>query len=290
MCCTAGPARLSDTILYVGEVYPVSERGYPIHALGYQNSVQNLSSFPNAMILPFPALPGTMTQDNVLSTEDCPNILKNMATAIMPRSRGIVSDSILGSKSLSVQIFEHDIYTVILAQDARLVPEALKTIESRKRPSIPSDPSEFFNAYSEWYPKWPIAVCCFDNKETKLAKPLLWWYKPLNPQYLFAPALDSHTGDIPDLNEMVDVDHTIIVGSSMSGRQPRLSTKVHFIDDIPRSVQPYLLSRVVGGQHKGILRNGDFVFEVEDVRGDSYRPYRVSPLDTELKSRMITLR
>ena len=56
MCVTMGPARLSRTALYVGEVF--ADGSKPVHAVGYQNKVQNLPApggpTGNAMILPFP--------------------------------------------------------------------------------------------------------------------------------------------------------------------------------------------------------------------------------------------
>src|SRR5271166_24211 len=79
MCCTLANARLSNTILYAAEVCPDGKE--VVHVLGYQNRVQNLPPAKgpsgNAMILPFPAVAGTMTQNNVLATDKCPKILED---------------------------------------------------------------------------------------------------------------------------------------------------------------------------------------------------------------------
>jgi hypothetical protein len=73
MCCSVTPGesvRFSNTILYAGEV--VDRQDQTVHVLGYQNKVGRagwLSALTNwlpartgnAMILPFPAVPGSMT-------------------------------------------------------------------------------------------------------------------------------------------------------------------------------------------------------------------------------------
>jgi hypothetical protein len=80
MCVAVAQARFSGTILYAGEVV---ENGSPIHVLGYENTVQNLAGADgfredrawrdeprgNAMVLHFPAVPGTMSQANVVDTD-----------------------------------------------------------------------------------------------------------------------------------------------------------------------------------------------------------------------------
>lgn len=167
----------------------------------------------NAMILPFPCVPRTMTKANVLDTAKCPTVLQDIAWALE-------SEPTLHTPYLSfsmpetlrkVQIFEAaGIYTVVLAQDARDIPEALAQVPAEKRPGI--NP-ELFSAYAEWYPDWTFALCCFNNQDAKRALPLLWWYEPMNTDQLFLPALDCHTGDVPNLRARVSLDHTIAVGS-----------------------------------------------------------------------------
>ena len=81
----------------------------------------------NAMILPFPAAPKTMTQTNVLDTKNCRDILQDMADAVAPRSRTIGWEPVSLSRSASpppkIQVFRAaGIYTVVLAQDPRDIP------------------------------------------------------------------------------------------------------------------------------------------------------------------------
>src|SRR5437868_5342632 len=108
MCCSVSPGvsvRFTDTVLYAAEA--TGPDGEPVHVLGYQNRVQGgvgLSSLAagwlpfgrpgNAMILPFPAAPGTMTRANVLDTQDCRDILQDMADAVTATRQSWASDSL----------------------------------------------------------------------------------------------------------------------------------------------------------------------------------------------------
>jgi hypothetical protein len=269
MCVSLGPAKLSETILYGAEV---KVAGKTVHVLGYQNTAENLDDGPNAMILPFPAKPGTMTEKNVIDTAACPKILKDMAEAVRPRTRGLPmsfgADAV--GKGLPVRIFESGIYTVLLAENAKDIPQALNKVDAAKRPKLNK---EIFEAYAKWYPDWPVALCCFNNAAKTNATPMLWWYEPLNEQALFLPALDSHTGGVPDLKANVDVDHTLVVG--VSG-MPH-GNVVRFSDPIPSEVRPYLFDRVAGNKYRATMGNGDFTLSIRDLQAGVFMHYRLTP-------------
>jgi hypothetical protein len=275
MCVCLGPARLSNTTLYVGEA---TRDGKLVHVLGYQNTAQNLAvaatSVPsgmlagNAMILPFPASE-PMGKDNVLDTSGCKNILKDIAEAVKPRSKGFGRSMSFGMDSRSVEVFDTGIYTVVLARDPRDIPAALARVPAEKRPDLKP---EIFAAYAEWYPGWQVALCCFNNAEAVEADPLLWWYVPAFPNVLFAPTLDSHTGGVPDLAAEVELDHTIAVGST-EGKGSRIS----YSDEVPNDVRNLLPSFGVGLELSGYEVNGDFVFFKSDAEGGMFRPRRSTP-------------
>jgi len=283
MCVTLGQANLSRTTLYAGKVL-TQEHGV-VHVCGYQNRVQNLvsrSSDPwqrrgygsgkeglgNAMILPFPAVPGTMSQKNFLTGMDaCPHVLEDMADVVAPFEEDFTF-SRGGEKGLNVEIFELGIYTVVLAQNARLIPDVIGDVSEKKRP--PLKPEIFFS-YDEWYPDWPIALCCFNNEEAAVATPIMAWYEPLRPEFLFAPALDSHTGDVPNIRTRVEVDHTLVVGVEGTG------ASVVYQDSIPSHIRPYLPSRVIGRKIHTLMPNGDFVFRADQVEKGIFNPMRLLP-------------
>jgi hypothetical protein len=229
------------------------------------------------MILPIPAIPATMTQRNVIATDNCPNILKDMERAIMPpptRGGRIYGMRTIGGLAPRVEVFESGIYTVVLAENAAAITDkVLDRVPTYKRPPLNT---AIFKTYAKWYPNWAMALCCFANEEARLATPMLWWYEPMHPTWLFAPALDSHTGDVPDLNAKVDVDHTLIAGSyRMQNGIP-----VSYSNPIPSSVRPYLTEQVLGRQLSTRMRNGDFVIPVPLLRSGTLEWERRTPYET----------
>jgi hypothetical protein len=128
-----------------------------------------------------------------------------------------------------------------------------------------------------WYPDWTFALCCFNNRHAARATPMLWWYEPMDPDSLFTPAVDCHTGAVPDLKADVVVDHTLVVGScQMQGGMP-----VRFRDWFGWSANPYLVRRVIGcrlgGRIPTKLPNGDFKFALGEVREGRFWYQRVKP-------------
>lgn len=302
MCCSVSPnvpVLFSNTILYASEVK--KDSGEVVHVLGYQNKVQNdylnesstdswlqdslnkiksfISAQGNAMILPFPCVPKTMSEENVLGTENCPKILQDIAKALEPVSASpqILSFGAQSVPTRSVQVFDTGIYTVVLAEDARDIPSALNRVPRQKRPAL--NPI-LFEVYARWYPEWTIALCCFDNREAKLAQPLLWWYKPMYEEKLFLPALDCHTGDVPDLNAKVLVDHTVAVSSYKwdgESLEEKRFAGVYYRDSIPVHIKPFLPDKVIGDIYQERMPNGDFTCDLNDVRQFQFKPVRNLP-------------
>ena len=273
MCMTLDRAQLSQTTLYIGTAGK-------FHVCGYQNKVQSLTprmgrgkTGGNAMILPFPAIPGTMSQKNFLTGMDtCPHVLQDMARAVAPpQNRGDVF-SLRMDRTLDVEIFELDIYTVVLAQKASFIPDVMGDIPAEKRP--PLKPAVFFG-YDSWYTDWPIAVCCFNNGEAALANPLMVYYEPSRPEFLFAPALDSHTGEMPDLNAEVLVDHAVVVSADSAPAER--GKVVSYQDEIPSHIKCYLPHSVMGAKIHTYLPNADFVFRTQQVEKGMFNPMRLLP-------------
>ena len=300
MCCSLAPAEFSKTIVFAGEA---KHGRKTVHVNGYQNTAQHLGhhrspsiemlkrrflgevgapkpaateASGNAMIIPIPAKPRTMSPKNLVSSEDCPNILENMAAAVrsLNRRETLSADSLIGAKlaTRGVQIFEHDIYTVVLADDARKIPAALRRLPPSKRPPLND---EVFSAYAKWYPKWTVAVCCFTNEEAARAKPLLWWYEPMNRKQLFIPGLDSHTGGVPDLQGRAKRDHVMAVSScSMTGGAAvRYGSRERLSTDAALFMPP----QVIGAEMRNEDPNCDWYCSVADVRKGTFHPLRLIP-------------
>jgi hypothetical protein len=258
MCVSSNLANFSNTMVYVGK--HLTKDG-EIHVLGYQNNPQNLSSGPNAMILHFPASEA-MTEKNVLDTSKCPSIFRDMVTAVATRGMGMSrSMTTFGVQSKAI-VFDHGIYTIILAKSPDEVSEALSRVPLNKRPPVSPELLEF---YKLKYPGWPLAVCCFNNADVESAEPLMWWYKPLEvyddqgqPSFIL-PGVDSHDGSPPNMNALVERDHWLILST------PELNSvnggyMVNYSEPIPQSLMSYLPKYVVGFNLAGKGKNGDFYF------------------------------
>lgn len=266
MCCTAQPAVLTNTTIYAAEAMHPTEG--LVHVVGYQNKAHSIG--PNAMMLPIPAVPGTVTPANLVNAASFKDILNEYSEAVerlKPRFRGFSkgllnggNDDLLGSAGFTV--FESGSYTVVLAKSSKFLAEGVKGVPDSKRPNI----SEAFADILETiYPETPIALCCFqgnlDNPE-----PLFWWYKPKNPEELTAPALDAHDGGTPRLNTKVRRDHTLAFASSESDRQEDYHLARYISGYVPQEHQWMFSAKVCGRQITHQTDNGDFLLSVRRAR------------------------
>lgn len=298
-CCSLHPAEFS-----AGQAQPKSsgtkglaaeayKDGKIVHLLGYQNSPVNLNAKgANAMLLPIPAKPGTMSEANILDTKSCKQFLVDIEKAVMtpPRTRGFSEHEEVSLPASRVIVFDHDIYTIVLAQNAEDIPKALQRVPADKRPS-PN--KSIFDSYQKWYKGWTFALCCFNNKQQADASPMLWWYEPLEPRQLFFPAVDAHDGHSPRLDGKVAVDHTVAFSSylmqdSPNWKNPLFSqgkfvlpeiNKVSYTNEweIDKAVRELLPKRVVGQRFEGKLPQGDFVCGTQEVRDGVCLPRRKLP-------------
>lgn len=115
MCVSNGPAIFSGTTVFAGRR---NVNGTIRHLLGYANTVQNLTTGGNAMIIGIPAKPGTLSAANIIDTRGAKNIFKDMAEAIRPKTRSM-SRSMTMSFSLSgVQHIQFDVYDILSARQS----------------------------------------------------------------------------------------------------------------------------------------------------------------------------
>jgi hypothetical protein len=277
MCCTLEPAKLSKTILYAGDT---TIDGQYRHVLGYQNKAENLFTGPNAMILPFPSAE-RMGPDNVIDVGENKTVLADMAEALERRDRRFAKgmrslsmgeDALLGSY---VEVFDSGDYTVVLAADARDIPQVLNRVPENKRPRINR---EIFAAYAQWYPNWPIALCCFEAKKAVENQPMLWWYLPTSHDTLFLPGLDGHSGHVPNLKEKVDREHSIVVGTTAKTAQlTSQGSKVIYGSTLSTDLKKFVPEYVVGGKMHLPTPNGDFQVRTAKVHEARYGFDTVAP-------------
>ncbi|TGN76629.1 hypothetical protein E5083_15720 [Streptomyces bauhiniae] len=272
MCISTGAADFSGTIVYCGRrEHP--EHGL-IHVLGYQNTAVNLAEGPNAMVLHLPVA-GRLTERHFLSAGRSADVLRRMVDAVETaavRDEGIAW---MGAEAEAVQVFEHDVYTVLLADDPTALPAVLGRVPAHRRPRL--DP-ELLRFYAEHFPHHTFAVCCFDNADARRAKPLLLWYPPLDPDRLTAPALDCHTGGAPDPDADVLVDHWVLFSSDQA--PDGWGVPVEYPADMRHRLRAFLPGAVVGRKYGDgpALPNGDFSIGHQDLLdGGLDRVERVRP-------------
>lgn len=267
MCVSMAAARFTGTAAYLGRLrHP--EHGL-IHVLGYQNTARNQAAGPNAMLLHLPAT--GMSARHFLPVGRDSDVLDRLVSALAPVSAGV--DTEVDWMSAEVEVFEHDVYTVLLAADATAIPAALDQVPEHKRPDLNPELLAF---YARHYPEHRIAVCCFDNADAQRAKPLLMWYPPIDPDLLVVPALDCHTGSPPDLDGQVDVDHCVMFGTDAGG--PDWGSPVSYAPNTRAKLRAFLTDAVFGARFHGPMPNGDFAIEHADLlacRVDRIR--RVAP-------------
>lgn len=235
--------------------------------MAYQNRAANLAKGPNAMLLPIPAAK-PLTPDNMLDTRLFKNILRDYVMAYeialpTPKAAKTALYSPRSAPKAEAQVFDRGSYTVVLAQDARLIPAALARVPEHRRPQ----PNRtIFSAYAKHYPGWHMALCCYDG--TIEAEPMVFWYEPLFPNRLFAPALDAHDGNPPNLNGKVYRDHYVFFAAKQAKRGIPLD-KRRLSNPIPAEHQPLFVDHFAGTQLTGVYPNGDFWIDVKDLNSDS---------------------
>jgi hypothetical protein len=270
VCVSLGPAEFSGTILYCGR------RLHPGHGLievlGYQNTAVNLAAGPNAMLLHLPA--ASLTPGQFLPAGRAGSVLRDMVRAVRPAAAGpaLMGTDWMGGAG-GAAVFQRDIYTIVLADSATQIPSALDRVEPRKRPPLNRD---LFGFYADLFPGYPVALCCFDNADAAEAKPLMLWYQPADHDRLVLPAIDSHTGTVPDLDADVMTDHWLLLGSDNAG--DNWGEPVPYDKQLRRRLLDFLPPRVMGVQVSGLLPNGDFAITHDDlVNGRLDRIERLAP-------------
>lgn len=280
MCCTIeANTVLSETTVYAARVkHPKS--GEDVHVMGYQNSVRGSVPGPNAMILPIPSAT-LLGPENLVDARPFKGIIKSYRQAVVDmkpkfrRSFDMTKGSLMlgASAAGSYQVFQSGSYTVASADSAAALGKAIKEVPDRVRPNIPI---KFLIALNKMYPGWSFLACCFsgyDVQEQDL-DPVVLWYKaiPERNNRLFAPAVDAHDGEPPNLGASVTRDHTLAFGLSAAEEfreAPGIKrAKASLPEEFRWMFTTAIVGSVVGGSGRGEARataNGDFILPVTRV-------------------------
>jgi hypothetical protein len=270
VCVSLRPAEFSGTVLYGGRrTHP---RLGPIEVLGYQNTAVNLADGPNAMVLHIPS--PDLSQRHFVPVGRSTDVLTRMRDAVLPPFDTGAGSDIAWPVAAPVEVFQHDIYTVVLARDPTRIPAALDQVPTRRRPSVSAELCQF---YADVFPHHTIALCCFDTTRATVATPLLLWYPPPDPDRIVLPALDCHTGAVPDPDAWVHPDHVLVFGTDDA--EPGWGTPVEYGRGTQEELREFLPESVRGiEQSYGRQRNGDFAIGYDDLlAGELMRVDRIRP-------------
>lgn len=259
MCVSTADAEFSGTIIYAGRRHH-PERGL-VHVLGYQNQAVNLASGPNAMLLHVPTR--SLRPDQFVDVSRDPRLLTRMSGLVhRPVSRG--PGGLDWMSDDSVTVFDHDIYTVVLADKPTDIPSALSQVAPRKRPVVRP---ELFDFYADCFADHAVMLCCFDNADRHRASPLVVWYRPNEPDLLVMPGVDAHNGGPPSLGTPTFRDHVLVFGTDVVG--PDWGNAMSYPKRLRPDSRVFLPDRVDGvgvePQHGPLSLNGDFAITHDDL-------------------------
>lgn len=261
MCVSFAPADFNGTKIAVHSM-ELSGVGN-IRVLMYQNTAQSKGGVANAMLLHIPT-ETHMGPENFIDLTNAPKVLDDMVRTFKPRTRGMDMYS-LGAKSIgSAQVFQSGEYHIVLAENTDQIPEALEEVPIEKRPSVDPALLEFYQDRFGSTHKYVLA--CFNNANTVEPAPIGLWYVPseATKEYLVFPALDCHTGGVPDIYKNVATDHWLFASDeNMGGR----GTRIQYSRNVPESVAKFLPRYALGEQHRELALNGDFRYKLQDVLG-----------------------
>lgn len=254
MCVSLAPAHFLGTVLCLAESM---RNGRYVNTLVYRNRAKNLTSDgrPNAMLLHFPS--AGMGPENIVDTSTFPKFVDDLVDAVKPPKnldRALLSFSM--TRFSEPHVFDHGIYTVVLAGNASDIPQALGRVREDRRPDVNQ---AVFDWYAQRFPGYSFALCCFNTRDEVKADPMMWWYEPNDLRRVMLPGIDAHTGKAPNLREDVAIDHWLILGSQ-ERRDPRM-VPVNYAKagPIPPMARNLLPNYVVGKLVRGYDKNGDFV-------------------------------
>lgn len=250
MCVSMAKADFTGTKVCL---YATKAPGYGnVQVLIYQNTVVSFAG-PNAMLLHLPT-EAQVGPENFIDTGRFSHILDDMVDAVTPRPRHTMGFGTRGLTMSSVQVFDVGIYTVVLARNAADIPAALHLVPTEKRPALNPD---LFKFYERAYPNFAVALCCFNNSKNAQAEPIMVWYRPTQFDGTYRlPAIDCHSGAVPNLYEKVNVDHWLFLATAgMEHGSPVNYREGHAI---PNNVRHLLPKEVRGAYFGGPMTNGDF--------------------------------
>ncbi|GEM_PF-3072788 len=258
---------INHTILYGGEHFAPTV-GKMVHVGGIQFQMDaGCQEGPNAFLIPFPAKPLRMWDENIITLRSCPHVLLDMEQALQDIQDSPPTQPVVHMKA---NVFDAGMYTIVFLHSKNVLPELLPFIPEARRPK--RDHHLLIDQFIKGYPGWTFALYCFDTRDSVRAEPIMWWYEPTNPELLFVPGLHAGDGTLPSLTQPVRTHHTITLCSDL--RNQKQGKEIHYRDQIPEELLWMLPPDVIGGKNNGeYAQNGDFLYNIQDIRAGRVKQY-----------------
>jgi len=235
----------------------------------------------NAMLIALPAMPGTVHGDNLIPVGGYPSLFLDYAKAIVPPQPRMRGGLLGGSSGLPkgvevVSDFDGGVYDVVIADSAAKIVDAISAVAPAKRPTVNA---ALYAQLDKLYPQWTFLLFCFSEATAAKAGSALVHYTPMDAysDLLYLPGLDGHNGSIETGD--VALDHTILLDSYKTRPDAAASKRVTFSDAGVQAAMPFLPVDVIGKKIAAgtMVRQGDFLFNLEEVRAGSFRALRAFP-------------
>lgn len=217
------------------------------------------------MVLPVPCVPGTIGPHSFHDVSRFPSILKDMQMALYTYAlRGTRGGGLLSyGAAKGMQVFNYGAWTLAVGHVEQVTrPELLRAmamVPDRKRPVLTDDVMRVMMAFPAipTYNNWSLIYAFADSADLNgEMTPFMYDYQPLNPDRVFMPAIDSHTGLPPVPGQPVDVDHTLIFGVPNSVDGAEVDYTDPALEYSPfRNMLP---DKVIGVRATGTVHNGDW--------------------------------
>lgn len=208
MCVSASPAELGGTRAYTWHTLGHPDPQRPSwHVTAYQNFARNLGADPNCMLLHFPG-----SNLNLVRGPELTRFLMQDVTSYLPEL--IPTPTFRGASSSKTVVEDYGDYTVILAESAAHILEALEQVPEHRRPKRSTKLEALVEWYHTYYPDYAFVLACFAEGATP-QHPIVVEYVPNNDDVLFIPGLDCHTGEIPEVGVMMQRDFWVAFGSEL---------------------------------------------------------------------------
>jgi hypothetical protein len=255
MCVTFGPALMTGTMAGTYVLRP-DEDGRHLHRTFYQNRADSYSNTPNCMLLAIPAVGGVRL---VRGPETCTGVMEALTAELpelapVPRMRGM---SFASDDAFSFSIVEYGDYTVVLANNATHILDALAEVREDRRP-VDNDELQKQLLWHAFYAAQDVIVlACFDGT-VKPTHPIVVEYEPREPEWATIPGYDAHDGMPPVYDKEIPRDFKLFFG--MEGAELPLKPWRH----IPRpgSLAP---DSVVGFHDNRVWHNRQYQVPVAAI-------------------------